>query len=165
MASDIPSEIQNLDLCLLLDGAVTLYFRRELLEADAAWLRAHAYNAVVFDCLGWSDVPTMHRALAAGLQFPDYYGMGLDALNDCMKDVEIPSEGGLAIIFLRFDAFAAWHAEVAHGVLDILADTSRRCLLSGRRLIVLAQSDDPWISIAPAGATTVRWNRFEWLNK
>ena len=30
---------------------------------------------------------TLHRVLAAGLQFPDWYGGNLDALFDCLTDV------------------------------------------------------------------------------
>ena len=35
---------------------------------------------------------TLHRVLAAGLQFPDWYGGNLDALHDCLTDINQPTE-------------------------------------------------------------------------
>ena len=159
------SDFQRLDWSLLQNGAVTLYHRRETLDPDVAWLRENAYQVVDFDCLEWSDVRAMHAALAKALAFPEYYGMNLDALNDCMSDVEVPAESGLVVVFLRFDTFASQHREAAQGLLDVLADNARTFLLFGRRLLVLAQSDDPRISFRPVGATAVGWNRKEWLDK
>jgi RNAse (barnase) inhibitor barstar len=163
--SDDPSEFQRLDWRLLQNGAISLYFRREVLDGDVAWLREHAYGVAEFECLTWSDQRDMHRALAATLAFPDYYGMNLDAMNDCMGDVKVPAEGGLVLVFLRFDTFATHHREVAQVVLDVLAANARRFLLLGRRLLVLVQSDDPRISFEPVGATAVSWNPTEWFNK
>jgi hypothetical protein len=36
----------------------------------------------------------MHRAFAARLEFPRYYGYNLDALNACLIDLDIPETGG-----------------------------------------------------------------------
>lgn len=69
------------------------------------------------------------------------------------------------LVLDRFDHFASHHREVAQAVLDILADHARRFLLFGRRLLVLAQSDDPRISFSPVGAMAVSWNRTEWFAK
>ena len=35
---------------------------------------------------------TLHRVLAAGLQFPDWYGGNLDALHDCLTEIAQPTE-------------------------------------------------------------------------
>ncbi|MFI8943197.1 barstar family protein [Streptomyces syringium] len=55
----------------------------------------------------------MHRAIAAALHFPDYYGHNLDALNDCLGDVacfgpydDEPERTGLALSFANYDRFA-----------------------------------------------------------
>jgi RNAse (barnase) inhibitor barstar len=106
----------------------------------------------------------MHVAMATTLSFPDYYGMNLNAMNDCISDLEVPAEGGLVLVFSRFDSFSLRHRDVAQGVLDLLADNARRFLLFGRRLLVLVQSDDPRIAFEPVGATAVSWNPKEWLN-
>jgi hypothetical protein len=94
----------------------------------------------------------------------------LDALKDCMRDVVsqdygwAPNTTGLVLVFTGYDAFAARCSRAAQVVLDILADQSRSAALFGRRLICLAQSDDPGIRFAPVGATPVVWNDAEWLD-
>ena len=35
---------------------------------------------------------TLHRVLAAGLQFPDWYGGNLDSLHDCLTEITQPTE-------------------------------------------------------------------------
>ena len=98
------------------------------------------------------------------MNFPAYYGRNLDALNDCIGDMEIAEEGGRVLVFNRYDSFAAKVPDVAWSVLDILESNSRRLLLLGRRLIVLVQSDDPRISFERVGGRPVSWNMREWLN-
>ena len=43
---------------------------------------------VTLDCSGIADKAALHQALAAALAFPDYYGSNLDALYDCLTDLE-----------------------------------------------------------------------------
>ena len=40
-----------------------------------------------FDCTNISDKAELHKALAEGLDFPDWYGNNLDALYDCLTGV------------------------------------------------------------------------------
>jgi RNAse (barnase) inhibitor barstar len=160
--TDDPSDLQRLDWRLLRDGPIVLYLRRDVLEPDIAWLQEHAYDVKTLDCLTWSDPRAMHVAMATTLSFPEYYGMNLDAMNDCFSTLEIPADGGLVLVFSRFDSFSSRYRKMAHGILDILADHARRFLLFGRRLLVLVQSDDPRITFEPVGTTRVRWNPKEW---
>lgn len=153
----------DLDMRLLRNSPVVLYYRRETLADDVAWLRSNAYDVKALDAGTWSDVVTMHHDIAATLGFPDYYGMNLDALNDCVSDLEAPN-ARLAIVFERYDAFARIERDVAQAVLDILAINSRRFLFGGARLLVFVQSDDPHVTFDPVGATPVMWNGKEWLN-
>jgi RNAse (barnase) inhibitor barstar len=157
-------DAQRIDFRILQNGSSALYFRPKLLADDVAWLRANAYVVRTFDCTSWVDSAAMHDALATNLGFPDYYGRNLDALNDCLSDLEIPDDGGLALVLTRFDAFASTHRDVAQAVLDIIATQSRGFLLFGRRLFAMIQSDDPAIRFDPVGATPVGWNPKEWLN-
>ena len=160
-----PEEFERLDWVLLQDGAVTLYFRPQMMAEDIEWLRRHDYRLNTFECSGWSGVSDMHEALSSELEFPDYYGRNLNALNDCISDIEIPEEGGRVLVFNRYDSFVEKVPEVAWSVLDIMAINSRQQLLFGRRLIILVHSDDPEISFEPVGASSVMWNRREWLNR
>lgn len=160
-----PEEFQRLDWELLQNGAITLYFRPQVLAADVEWLKDHGYRVDAFDCSAWIGISEMHDALSSELEFPRYYGRNLAALNDCIGDIEIPDEGGRALVFNKYDSFAASLPQVAWSILDIMESNSRQLLLFGKRLIILAQSDDPAISFDRVGGRAVMWNNREWLNR
>ena len=46
------------------------------------------------------------RELGVELGFPEYYGQNLDALDDCLADVDVPADGGVAIVLRGYDRFA-----------------------------------------------------------
>jgi RNAse (barnase) inhibitor barstar len=148
----------RLDWTLLLNGACTLYHRPEILAQDVAWLREHGYEVAVFDCDAWTSEEAFHEDVSRALDFPDYYGGNLAALNDCLAEMNVPDEGGLALQLNRFDQFAHTFPELAWHVLDILEGNSRLHLLFGHRLIALVQSDDPRIQLEPVGARPIVWN-------
>ena len=157
-------DCQRVDYALLQNGAVTLYWRPAYLDEDVAWLTAHGYAVHHFNAASWRSEADMHADLARNLAFPDHYGRNLDALNDSLSDLNLPVEGGMAIVLVRFDAFAQRCHDVAQQVLDIAERVSRRYLLSGRRFLILVQSDDPQIEFEPLGAVSANWNHREWLN-
>jgi RNAse (barnase) inhibitor barstar len=158
-------EWQRLDLRLLQSRPVALYYRPGLLDEDLARLRSEGYTTDEFDCSKWHTEADFHADVAVRLAFPDYYGRNLNAFNDCIKDIEVPDSGGRAIVLRRFDSFTSCEPRVAQDILDILALASWYCLLFGRRLLTLAQSDDPRILFDPVGAHPVLWNPREWLDK
>jgi hypothetical protein len=105
--------------------------------------------------------------------FPEHYGKNWAALNDCLGDVfdrDDPADirpagaAGVVMVLTGFDAFAARCPDEAHHLLDIYASQQRTALLGGHQLICLVQSDDPWLQLAPVGATHPQWNPAEWLN-
>lgn len=51
--------------------------------------------------------------ISNGLDFPDYYGRNVNALSDCLSDLNVPDEGGLIIVFKRYDLFTERFAEDA----------------------------------------------------
>jgi RNAse (barnase) inhibitor barstar len=162
---DNPSEWQRLDYRLLVNSPVALYFRLEVLNEDLAWLRGEGYEIDELECAGWRAEPEFHADVAARLAFPDYYGRNLNAFNDCMRDIEVPDVGGRAIVFRRFDLFAQRQPPVARAILEIMAFSSWRSLLFGRRLLTMIQSDDPRIHFQDLGVHPVTWNPREWLDK
>lgn len=141
-----------------------MYLRPVVLEDDITWLTENAYKIDRLDCSGWHDTETAHTALAEALGFPDYYGRNLDALNDCMRDLEVPDDSGRVIVLERFDVPAGAISDFAYVVLDIIASIARDKLLFGRRLLALVQSNDPKLGFPPVGATSVSWNPREWLD-
>lgn len=153
-----------------LQTAVNLYFRPAILERDVAALRDAGYHVVDVDAAGWADEAAMHRDMAEAFSFPAHYGRNWAALNDCLSDVrafywDLPA-GTLRVVLVlrRFDAFVAQCPDDAHRLLDIYAYNQRDALIVSDHLICLVQSDDPWLQLAPVGATTAQWNRDEWLN-
>ena len=46
----------------------------------------------VLDVSACETAEDLHRALAEGLHFPAWYGGNLDALHDCLTDLNEPSE-------------------------------------------------------------------------
>ncbi len=159
-----PAEWQRLDWQLLQNSAVTMYFHVPILEADAAWFVAHDYRVLSLRVDAYQSQYALLENLGKLLAFPEYYGRNLAAFNDCLSDIEIPHIGGLVLVFYQFDAFTRIDPSFAQAVLDICADNSRLFLLTGRRFLVLVQSDDPRISFKPVGGTAVMWNPQEWLN-
>ncbi len=159
------SEWQRLDFRLFQNGPVVLYFCLEVLDEDTAWLRREGYKLNEFDCSTWRTESDFHVDIVARLSFPDYYGRNLDAFNDCIDEIDVPDSGGRAIVLRKYDSFARREPRVAQIILDILASASWRCLLFGRRLLTLAQSEDPRIEFEPIGAHQAIWNPREWMAK
>ena len=161
---DEPDTFNRVDWDLLQNGPINLYWRDAYLDEHSHWLADNGYQLNEIDSSGWDTEQAMHREIALALGFPAHYGQNLDALNDCVSDLEVPDKGGRAIIFRKYDAFVRSCPTAAQILLDILAEQSRRFLLFGLRLITLIQSDDPSVQFAPVGATSVNWNRRERLN-
>lgn len=157
-------------LRLMSNSFVRLFWRVELFEQALASLTEHGYDVARLDASAWTQASDLHRDIAAALDFPDYYGHNLDALNDCLRDVVAGDYGadasaaGFILAFTGYDKFAAHCPREANVVLDIIADQARRALLSGYRVCCLVQSDDPGIEFEPVGAMPVMWNDAEWLD-
>lgn len=165
VASFNSQDLDRLDWQILQNGWVSMYWREKLLEADVQWLADHAYRIYRVDCRRWSSDQSALVDIGVALGFPDYYGPCLDAFNDCLWDLEVPDEGGAAIVLHRYDHFVQQSPATAHAILDIIARNARSFMLFGRRLLTLVQSDDPRLSFDPVGATSVWWNPDEWLDK
>jgi RNAse (barnase) inhibitor barstar len=161
---------QDLAFRLLINTSVTLFWRNSILDKTTQWLSSHSYQVTRLDASHWTTEEDLHQDIATALNFPDYYGRNLDALNDCMRDVVdhdygwSPQSTGLALVFTNYNAFATHCPNAAQIVLDIMADQSRSAALLGRRLMCLVQSNDPQIQFRPVGAVPVSWNSSEWLD-
>lgn len=159
------------DYRLVHNTFVTMFWRSALLDDTVGWLRSHSYQVVEFDAGSWSSDADMFDDVALALNFPDYFGRNLDALNDCMSDVasgdygwDATSNTGLVIVLRAFDAFTAVDRRTAQYLLDIIAAQARCAILIGHRILCLVQSNDPRLSFEPVGAVPVMWNDAEWLD-
>jgi RNAse (barnase) inhibitor barstar len=158
-------DLDGVDWALFQNGWVTMYWKHEILEADCAWLADHGYQIYRLDCSRWRSAKEALRELGTGLRFPDYYGQNFNAFNDCLSDLDVAVDGGAAIVLVRYDLFSGVDRVAAQTLLDIIARNARQFMLFGRRLTALIQSDDPTVEFDRVGATSVMWNRREWLNK
>ncbi|MFE3167950.1 barstar family protein [Streptomyces sp. NPDC059224] len=155
----------------MINTFVTLFWRKSLFTQAADRLEESNFRVIRLEAGQWSTEQDMHRAIAAALDFPDYYGHNLDALNDCLGDVvcyggydDAPEGAGLVLAFTDYDHFAGICPRAAQVVLDIIADQARQAAVLRRRLICLIQSNDPQIRFEPIGATSVLWNNDEALD-
>lgn len=167
---DADADARRLDYRLMANTFVTLFWRASVFDEAVQWLAGHGYTIVHLDARRWATKADMHRDVASALDFPDYYGHNLDALNDCLRDVVAYRYGttreatGLLIAFNGYHAFAEADRRCAAEVLDIIAGQARSAALIGHRMLCLVQSDDPQIAFEPVGAMPVLWNHREWLD-
>jgi RNAse (barnase) inhibitor barstar len=164
--TNLEASFQDLDRQILMNGAISLFFSLDVLQKAIEWFQKHHYLVYILDCTNWLSEKDLHHSISKTMKLPDYYGKGsLDGLSDVLIDIDMPNGGGVAIVFLRFNVFAANVAPVAQALLDILERTSRLFLLDNHKLISLIQSDDPNISFASVGCSPVLWNPKEWINQ
>ncbi|MEU3074254.1 barstar family protein [Streptomyces laurentii] len=155
----------------MINTFVTLFWRKRLLTQATERLEERGFRVIRLGAGQWNTERDMHRAIAAALDFPDYYGHNLDALNDCLGDVacyggydDAPEGTGLVLVFSDYDRFAATCPRAAQVVLDIIADQARQAAVLQRRFFSLVHSNDANIKFEPVGAMPVMWNSDEWLD-
>jgi hypothetical protein len=145
----------------LMGNGVTMYWRREYLDEDLAELAEHGFEVRRFDCSAWADDAQMHRELKAAVPLPAYTGAGWDSLADSLTDIDVPDDGGLAVVLDEYDGTR----ERDETLLDLLVGATRWWLLFGRLLPVLLRTDDVhYRTPADLGALTGVWNGREWLD-
>jgi len=160
----VPTEVQRLDWKLLERGAVALYHKSSVLSGDLAWFRQQNYTIHELNGVSWTSAADFHTDAQRALSFPQHYTKNLASWIDCLAEISVPDESGTLLVFRRYDAFARSQPQLAQTILDSIETTSRRFLLTGRRLIALVQSDDPRIRFERVGAMPVTWNPQEWLD-
>jgi barstar (barnase inhibitor) len=161
---DGPADKERLDWLLFQNGGVVLYHKVQVLAEHVGWLTREGYQMRELDANGWKDSRAFHEDVKRVFQFPSHYAHNLASLIDALAELEIPAGGALALQLRRYDRFFKIEPHVAWSVLDALETTSRRLLLTGRRLLTLVQSDDPRIKFERVGAMPVNWNPREWLD-
>ncbi|WP_291079905.1 barstar family protein [Dietzia sp. UBA5065] len=58
-----------------------------------------------------ADLDALYDETSAALQFPDYFGRNLDALDECLRDLDLPESPGGTVILVVTDAAAMLEAE------------------------------------------------------
>jgi hypothetical protein len=142
-----------------------MYHKASVLARDVAWFRAQRYVVYELDASAWSTPERFHADVERVLELPTRYARNLAGWLDALADLPVPDDSGVILQFRRFDRFAAAQRPLAQSVLDSIEATSRRLMLTGRRLIALVQSDDPRIRFERVGAVPVTWNPAEWTDE
>lgn len=152
---------ERLDWEILQNGWASLYWKPEVLGKDLAWFRKEKFEVIIFDCSSWGQTEKIHKDLKKQLHFPDHYGENINALDDCLSDLQL-NDNGLVIVFEQFHLV---NKDYAYPLLNTFADNARKQILFGKKLIMLIQVDDPKYQLEPIGTCPVLWNHSEWLNK
>lgn len=106
-------------------------------------LAERGYQIVRIDAAAPRTEREFFAAIGTALDFPDYFGHNLDALNDSMRDVVRqdygwrPGTAGLAIVFTGYQAAAERWPHTARTTLDIMARAAKDAARSGRNLVCL----------------------------
>jgi hypothetical protein len=160
---DRPADRERLDWMLFQNGGVVLYHKQQVLAEHSAALVREGYQLRELDGHGWKDARAFHEDVKRVFSFPSHYTNNLASLVDALAELAIPAGGAIAVQIKRYDRFAKVESHLAWSILDAMETTSRRLLLTGRRLLTLVQSDDPRIKFERVGAMPVNWNPREWL--
>lgn len=75
---------------------------------------------VTLDCSAISTRRELHRVLAEALRFPDWYGSNLDALFDCLTDLDTAT----ALTLTNWQALAVSLEEYGEKALQTLQDAA-----------------------------------------
>lgn len=151
------------DIEILRDGPICMYRTNRILNEDVSWFSDHNFEVIDMDCRSWTK-GNFHQKLKEQLFFPDYYGMNLDAFQDCLSDMFNKKYRGLIFVFRGFDNLVDQTRSASEGLLDSIARTSREWLLDGHKLICLIQSNVPNLSFSELGGLKPSWNGNEWLD-
>ena len=161
---DVPEDRERLDWQLFQNGGVILSHKHQVMTEDVAWLIRAGYQLRELDAHGWANAAAFHEDVKRVFAFPKHYTSNLASLVDALAELEIAPGGAIAVQLRRYDRFVKAEPHLAWAVLDALETTSRRLLLTGRRLLSLVQSDDARIKFERVGAMPVNWNPREWLD-
>jgi hypothetical protein len=90
-------------------------------------------QAVTIDFSGLRSKAAMLEAIARALKFPRHFGMNLDALHDCLTDLEFPA-GGCTITLAGLARTAAGEA-----VYEVVRSAARFWKKQGHTVTVVRQ--------------------------
>ncbi|MEO1623932.1 MAG: barstar family protein [Bacteroidota bacterium] len=147
----------RVDFQIIRNGWCQCYWKRGILEQDLDWLVDQGYELASFDCHGLAH---LMKQIKERFYFPDFFRPNFNALSDCLIDLEWRAIG-LVVVFRSLDRLKR---EDAHTLMDVFVDLARNKFLFGKRLLVLAQVDDPDFHLERLGGCDLPWNGREWLD-
>ena len=135
------------------DGAVAFLHDIPVLDKLTRDLTERGYIVHNVDCRIENERDLEHE-LRRRLNL--HAGFGLDAFNSQMGDIEFPDCKGIVIALTSIDEYYARFPSYFWNIVDILANHCRYRMLLGERLLVMLQTSDQNITLAPVGAVLPR---------
>lgn len=138
---------QRVDWMMLQNGNVHRCNNAQTLRAALEALQSLGYKSFSADAGSWEDAAAMHESLAVTLDFPDYYGRNLAALDDVLQDVAAfdrasdESSAGTVLGLFGFQHFADREPDVAHALMDTWANEARMALVLDHPMIMLVEAE------------------------
>lgn len=77
------------------------------------------------DLRGTDTKQALLARLKAGLSLPDYFGANWDALEECLRDLQIEGSQGVLLVLRSADALLSVPASDRHTLTSILSETAR----------------------------------------
>lgn len=77
-------------------------------------------RTIKLDLNKMTSLPALHNYLHQALELPEYYGMNLDALHDCLTELAVPTEI-LVPAQVKDEKYLGWYGEQ---LLAVLQDAS-----------------------------------------
>ena len=156
-APDFAEQWQRPDWQLLQNSSVHRFRDDDKMNQEVMGLAKIDYVIHQFDAGNWLHEDDMHTALTAELNFPDYYGRNLDALNDAFHDVaeyrygSDPHATGTVLALRQYESFTSRNSTLAFTFLDLFAINARYGLLVGHPMLCLisATSEFPAVGATP----------------
>lgn len=156
-APDFAQQWQRPDWQLLQNSSVHRFRGDDEMNQEVTGLAKIDYVIHQFDAGNWLHEDDVHIALMAELNFPDYYGRNLDALNDAFRGVaeyrygSDPRATGTVLALRQYESFASRNSTLAFTFLDLFAINARFGLLVGHPMLCLisATSEFPAVGATP----------------
>lgn len=101
--------------------------REALVEAG----RALRFRVQAIDLRACTDTDAVLREIAEALAFPDWFGVNLDALADCLADLSWLAAPGYLLVVEHIGAWREQAADDVEAVVEILQDTAARWAADG----------------------------------
>lgn len=153
-----PEDCNRLDFEILAEGGVALYYQYEVLGEDLAWFALERYDVIQFDEEALDSLDGFHFEARLKLGFPEDYEPTFDSLREALSELEVPDEGGMALVLPGAHRIAQDDREGFISLMSVVSELSHEFMMTGQRFLTLVQSDNGELDIGAVGARTVLWN-------
>jgi RNAse (barnase) inhibitor barstar len=137
-----PELYKQIDYKIVRNGCFLFYRSSGELGNDLMQLDKSGYTIAEFNCHGISNLLEQFNKQ---FHFAPYFRNNLDALNDCIEDIEINGTG-LVIALKNLDNLKKDDSEM---LLEILVNRAQMNFIIGKRLLILAHSNNAVFRLEP----------------